>query len=122
MKILLLLIPFLAFAVPPPEGRPPSTPFISGDTFRFFADFVYDELDTSLDPSRVTSGKTVFVKTDYLAPFFQKIHPAISSPYILITHNSDDPAPGPYARFLDGPKLLAWFGQTFGGTAPPKMH
>lgn len=122
MKLLLLLLPLLSFAVPAPKDRPPSTPYISGDTFRFFADYAYDELDTSLDPALIPPGSTLFVKTDYLDRFFQLIHPAIVHPYILITHNSDDSAPGPYAKFLDDSKLLAWFGQNYDGTPHPKMH
>jgi hypothetical protein len=122
MRFFLLLLPFLSFAVTPPKDRLPSTPYISGDTFRFFADFAYDELDTSLDPASIQPGNTLFVKTDYLDRFFETIHPAIAHPYILITHNSDDPAPGPFAKFLDDPKLLAWFGQNYDGTPHPKIH
>ena len=116
------LLPLMVFAVPAPANRLPSTPFISGDTFRFFADFVFDELDTSLDPEKVSSGNTVFVKTDYLGKFFQEIHPRIKHPYILISHNSDDPAPGPYGMYLDHPNLKAWFAQNYDGYKHPKIH
>ena len=117
-----LFLPLFIFAVPAPPGRPPSAPFISGDTFRFFADHAYDEIDTSLDPRTIKKGDTVFVKTDYLNPFFKKIHPEIKHRYILISHNSDDPAPGPYTKFLQDNHLIAWFAQNYDGYPHPKMH
>jgi hypothetical protein len=120
--ILLIVFPLLAFSVPPPANRLPSTPFITGDTFRFFADYAYDELDRSLDPKQIQTGNTIFVKTDYLGDFFQKIHPYIICSYILISHNSDDPAPGKYIEFLKDDKLLAWFAQNYDGYSHPKMH
>jgi hypothetical protein len=109
-------------AVPAPPGREPSTPFISGDTFRFFADFVFDEVDESLDPMHVKKGSTVFVKTDYLNAFFEKVHPKIQEPYILITHNSDDAAPGPFSSHLNDPNIIAWFAQNYDGFPHPKIH
>ena len=117
-----IIFPQASFTVPPPSNRLPSTPFISGDTFRFFADFVYDELDTSLDPAKIEKGNTIFVKTDFLDDFFQKIHPHITTDYILISHNSDDSAPGKNARFLEDKKLLAWFAQNHDGYLHPKLH
>lgn len=117
-----LLFPLLAFTVPPPPNRLPSAPFISGDTFRFFADYAYDELDTSLDPQKIQRGNTIFVKTDYLEDFFTKIHPQITQSYILISHNSDNPAPAIYAKFLDDEKILAWFAQNYDGYPHEKIH
>ncbi len=102
--------------------RNTSAPFLSGDTFRAAADHVYDEIDSSLQPKAVQQGHLVFVKTDYLDRFVHDIHPHILHPYILITHNSDDPSPGPYRELLDGEKLLAWFGQNHDGYAHPKMY
>lgn len=120
--ILLLLFPLLGFGVPAPLNRLPSAPFITGDTFRFFADHAYDELDISLDPAQIQKGDAVFVKTDYLEAFFTKIHPSIMQPYVLISHNSDHPAPGPHIQFLEDEKLLAWFAQNYDGYPHPKMH
>lgn len=122
IHILLLVFPLLGFGVPAPSNRSPSTPFISGDTFRFFADHAYDELDTSLIPAQIQKGDTVFVKTDYLDDFFRKIHPSIMHPYILISHNSDKTAPGPHTQFLEDDKLLAWFAQNYNGYPHAKMH
>jgi hypothetical protein len=120
--ILFLLIAIYGFAVPNPPNRPSKAPFISGDAFRAISDYCYDEVDKSLNPHSVKERSTIFVKTDYLADFFSNIHPLIQVNYILITHNSDDPTPGPFAHFLDEDKILAWFGQNYDGFAHPKMH
>ncbi len=53
----------------------------------------------------------MFLKTDFLEAFFTKIHPYITAQYILITHNSDYPAPGPYRYVLDDHRIIAWFAQ-----------
>jgi hypothetical protein len=91
--------------------RAPNTYCVSGDSFRAHCDFAYDELDRSLDPSLVKPGSIIFVKTDFLGEFFQKIHPNISCKYIIITHNSDYPAPWNFKSYLDDEKIVAWFGQ-----------
>lgn len=104
------------------DSRKPWLPFISGDAFRYYADHIFDETDTSLNPKSIQPYETIFVKTDYLHLFFQKIHPMIESPYILITHNSDDEAPGIFYPYLEDPLLIAWFGQNATRTDHPKMH
>lgn len=106
-RIFLLLALFsTAFA----NDRSPSRPYISGDTFRAYADFIYDEIE-SLDPAKVKDKNTIFVETNFLDKFFQKIHPKIDCKYILITHNSDLHIPGPFLSFLEDDKIIAWFGQ-----------
>ena len=51
------------------SARNSSYPYISGDTFRAFADYIYDE--TRLDNmTSVHYGAVVFVKTDRLSKFF----------------------------------------------------
>lgn len=102
--------------------RSSSAPYISGDSFRFAADYVYDELDRKLDPNNVKEGSLLFVKTDFLADFFQNIHPQIPSNYILLTHNSDLPIPGKYSAFLEDPKIIAWIGQNVENYSHPKLH
>lgn len=120
--LLCLLIPVLACAVPLPANRSVTPPFICGDAFRLGCEFAYDELTTSMDPTRVKAGDAIFLKTDYMEAFFAKVHPRIQQPYVIVSHNSDDAAPGACARFLDDPKLLAWFAQNYDGTPHPKMH
>lgn len=89
--------------------RPSSAPYISGDTFRAFADYIYDETST-LDPQEVREGRTVFVKSDMLDDFFAKIHPHISFPYVLISHNSDRNIVESDIIKIDD-KIIHWFAQ-----------
>ena len=93
------------------NSRPSSLPYISGDTFRAFAKFKFDELRLPLDINKINNGDTIFVKTDLIEHFFTVVHPSIKSKYILITHNSDYSAPGKFAHMLDDEKLIAWFAQ-----------
>lgn len=104
------------------QNRKSSAPYVSGDTFRAYADFVIDETKIRFSPSSVKPGNTIFLKTDYLERFFKELHPLIRHPYILITHNSDDPAPGAFAHMLDDPKLIAWFAQNVENCTHPKLH
>jgi hypothetical protein len=122
VRIFFLLLPFCLFCVAPPAGREPFFPFVSGDGFRFLADHVYDELDQAIDPSKIEARAILFVKGALLGDFFQKIHPRIPNPYLLISHNSDESVPGPYASFLDEEKIIVWFGVNYDGYPHPKMH
>jgi hypothetical protein len=104
--------------------RGASDPFISGDTFRTYADHVFDETMHDFFPEEVKPGDVVFVKTDtpYLGTFFHRYHPQIAHPYILITHNSDEGVPGLFRNYLEDPKLLAWFAQNVEGETHAKLH
>ena len=104
------------------QDRCSSYPYVSGDTFRSFCDYIFDETGCNLIPEEVKEGETIFLKTDYLEKFFLEFHPRIASPYILVTHNSDYAVPGRLARFLDTPKLIAWFGQNVEGCVHPKLY
>lgn len=119
MKRFLLF--FLLVFLPLFAERPSSYPYVSGDTFRSFSDFIFDETDRSLNPAEIGEGQVVFVKTDYLEEFFNLCHPQIKYPYVLVTHNSDWGIPGSYTNYLNDSKLLAWFGQNMEG-CHPKLH
>ena len=101
-----------------------STPFITGDNFRSFANHILDEKSRRIYPEKVKERDIIFVKTDrkYLEKFFSEYHPRIEAPYILITHNSDASAPGEFEFFLRDPKILAWFGQNPSLTNHEKFH
>ncbi len=89
-----------------------SSPYLSGDTFRSFADFVLDEAsNNNIDPDKVKNGDVIFVTYDRLNRFLTQTHPKINAKYILLTHNRDEGIPGSFASYLDDPKLIAWFGQ-----------
>lgn len=117
MLLFFLLICNLVYG----QNRNPSDPYISGDTFRAACDFIYDETTPSISLKGTRHGSTFFVKIDRIAEFFRKVHPRIPFPYVLVTHNGDLPAPGPCARYLDDPKLLAWYGQNV-ERSHPKLH
>ena len=76
-----------------PHDRSPSLPYVSGDGFRFYSDFVWDETGT-FDPAIVEKPSVIFVKTDLLGDFFTRCHPYLQYPYVLVSHNSDLGAPG----------------------------
>lgn len=125
-KLFGILLPFLVCSAPLISSgeRGSSAPFISGDTFRAYADHIFDETQQHLNPKMVKAGDIIFVKTDweYLDIFFSRVHPEIGVPYILLTHNSDHCAPGPFRRYLDDPKIIAWFAQNMEGDSHPKLH
>jgi hypothetical protein len=121
--IYIFFILFLGCRIPNfAQDRSSSAPYISGDTFRAYADFIIDETNIPFYPDRVRPGSTIFVKTDLLNLFFNTIHPLIASPYILITHNSDHPAPGNCKMLLDDEKLILWFAQNVENYSHPKLQ
>lgn len=86
--------------------------YISAAGFRNLADFVIDMASQRLpNPAEVGPGSIFFVQTCFIEFFFSDVLPTLLHPVILITHHSDSPAPGEYAKFLDNQKLLRWFGQ-----------
>ena len=90
--------------------RPSSNPYISGDTFRKFAKFVFDETKT-FDPGKVENNDVVFVRTDLIDNFFNTIHNKISSNYVLLTHNSDlNITKDIFEKYFDS-KIAHWFTQ-----------
>lgn len=93
------------------DPRPDSRPYISGDSFRSIANHVYDETTEYLDGARVKAGDIIFINLSHVQNFFLKIHPTISEPYILISHNHDYSAPGEFQHMLNDEKLIAWFTQ-----------
>jgi len=121
-SLLFLAVSSLGVAAPLPEYHRAFPPYISGDAFLQYSDFGYRDGDTTLDPRSVMPGNTVFVQTNFLKDFFEKVHPEIQHRYILITHNSDAEAPGEFKDYLDDPKIIAWFGENFDGYEHEKMH
>ena len=107
---------------PADQRRPDSYPLISGDTYRSVCQWTFDETGhNNWAPSSVKSGDLIFVKTDMLGPFFESRHRLIANPYVLISHNSDHPSPGPHLTRLNDTNLFAWYGQN-GDCSHPKFH
>jgi len=91
-------------------NRPSNYPYLSGDTFRDFADHVWDEDTKNFKPEAVLQREIVFVPTHKIFEFFQTYHSDIKNPYILITHNSDHEVDHEKACLIDE-KIIHWFGQ-----------
>ncbi len=119
----LLFLGMLGFAQICGEGhfRATSAPYISGDTFRSFADHIFDETTQTFNPYAVKYGDVVFVRGDLVDEFFKKYHFDISESYVLVVHNSDEVMPGECVSFLDDSKILAWFAQNVGEFTHPKL-
>jgi hypothetical protein len=89
-------------------NRTASYPFISGDTFRAFADHVFDETRQD-NLESVKYGDSIFVKTDMLSQFFGQPYESIRNSFVLITHNSDFYAPRQFKAKLEDRKIIAWY-------------
>ena len=99
------------------NDRPASDPFISGDSFRALAQHAFDSVgkDTAL-PS-IQKRDIVFVASTCMKEFFESMHPRIREPYILITHNGDEPVDQGLADKIDG-KIIHWFAQNADAVHP----
>ncbi len=86
-----------------------SYPYVSGDTFRNFSKFIYDE-HTSFNPEILKNKDIVFVKTDLIEDYFENVHPKIKVRYVLISHNSDEQINSQHKKYLDS-KIIHWFAQ-----------
>ena len=88
-------------------------PYISGDVFRNFCDFIFDETNLYFDVKKVKDGDIIFVRNqnDFLDYFFVKFHPNIEAEYILITHNALYGDIHLYEKYLSDENLVAWFGK-----------
>lgn len=103
------------------KNRTPSPPYITGDAFRAHCDYILDESNPELSVEEIGDRSTIFVGTHFLGVFFENYHSQIQGTYILVTHNSDESAPGIFADFLNDTKLIAWFSQNVEGITHPKL-
>jgi len=87
--------------------RPSSNPYISGDSFRNFADHIFDESKT-LDPRKIKKNDIVFLNPDMADIYFLYFHKNILHDYFLITHNSNI-EPGDLIKKYNDEKILHWF-------------
>lgn len=86
-----------------------SYPYLSGNTFKSFADFVIDKVNSPFQPAQVQEGDSIYLDVTFCDYFFSKLHPQISNKYVLIVHGIDCSVPGHYARYLDDEKIIVWF-------------
>ena len=104
----------------------PSFPLITGDGFKFAADFQCDTKpnqkdDCSLDPKAITNRSVIFVNTLDVPTMVHKL-PKIDAHFFMITHNRDKSVPVAVEAqaLLDSPKVLKWFAKNI-DMAHPKM-
>src|SRR5579872_7519369 len=105
--------------------RSSSYPYLSGDTWRFFADWRVAEKEKKFNPRKVKAGDLVFVEYGKLAYFAKKILPKILNRFILVTPNcefgTDNPQPGEFSFLLDSDKIGAWFVQNIDREATERL-
>lgn len=91
---------------------------ITGNAFKSIADDFLDEevsryskcfyelrpIDISKKP------KIIFLKTDWMEDFKQKVLPQIDYNFKLITHNGDWPVTSNNIDLLEDPRLIKWYG------------
>ena len=100
--------------------RNTSYPFISGDTYRAFADFIFDE--TRQDNLKsVRYGDSIFVKADMLDQFFDTPYESIQNPFVLITHNSEYYSPRHFKTKLNDEKIIVWYAANPDIRSHPKL-
>lgn len=91
--------------------RPSSFPFISGDTFRSFANMVYENGKLHIRKLKADVNKVIFCQTHDLNDFAEFVLPEIREPFTLITHNSDVNLSEDFHRLLESDLLKHWFAQ-----------
>lgn len=87
-----------------------TSPYLSGNAFRCFADHIVDNTRVPFYPERVKEGDVVYLKTKYIKRFMRYMHPRIKARYILLTHAGDEDIPGEQMALLEDKKVLKWFG------------
>lgn len=103
--------------------RPSSAPFLSGDTYRSLADFLYDEtfLCKATDVNSFEKSKKdqnrknplVFVSSWKLKDFSENVLPNITKPFVLITHQGDVNITNTeiYEKIASSKVIIHWFAQ-----------
>ncbi|MBG02378.1 MAG: hypothetical protein CL470_08930 [Acidimicrobiaceae bacterium] len=89
--------------------RPHSLPYISGDTFRNYSKYVFDEVKT-FNPKDVKKNDVVFVNSELVELYFKIQNPKIVNKYILISHNSDKSLSKKDLN-LKNENIIHWFAQ-----------
>ncbi len=88
--------------------RPSSGPFLSGDSFRALADFVFDETG-DFEPELAKAGSIVFLGTSRMEEFLKRILPALKAPIVLLSHQEDLNVDKDFASLAEDPKIGHWF-------------
>ena len=88
--------------------HPVSSPFLSGDTYRSFADLEICKVD---DIKKMKSGDIIFLSAEKLPNFQKDILPQINTKFSMITHHGDQSVTADYLETVNHPHLVHWFAQ-----------
>lgn len=91
---------------------------ISGNQIKDICDDYLDETKSSIDLSKQPSK--IFLYTDWVELFIQKILPHINFKFKLVTHNSDRGVISYYLPLLNDDRLIHWYGMNC-STEHPKL-
>ena len=90
--------------------RPPSYPYISGDTFRKITKKRYEK-QKKINLSEIRKGDIVFVESPLVIEFYEKIVKNLKHPIILIITNGDENFDESYSFIFDHPMIYYAFVQ-----------
>jgi len=92
--------------------RAASHPYVSGDTLRSLANFVFE--DNILKVRRncnLPVHPVYFCETHLLDSFISDVLPSVKTKFILISHNSDAGVSHDHLHLMESPLLFRWFAQ-----------
>jgi hypothetical protein len=81
---------------------------ITGNAFKNICDDFLDDDKKYIDITK--KPKIIFLKTDWIERFKQKVLPLIDYKFNLVTHNADRPAVSGNLDLLEDNRLIKWFG------------
>lgn len=85
--------------------------FITGNKYKKYAHYIFDQNGLVDNPTCTTNILTFFIKTDYIHSFFNDNNIIKQSKFQLITHNSDYVIDESYVQYLQHDNLLQWYAQ-----------
>lgn len=89
--------------------------YLSGNAFKSVCKYSSGHYSSAREPHfdfkvrKDLDNNYVFVKTEYIATFFEYIH--LDFPFKIITHNSDEAIDHRFLKYLDNPLIEEWYGQ-----------
>ena len=88
-----------------------SYPYVTGMGFRNRCHLIFDEFYQGNESDIFEDGQVVFIKTDFVPVFFERIMPSIKYNVKIVTHNSALGINENYIDFLNHPQVLSWYAQ-----------
>jgi len=90
--------------------RASSAPYVSGDTFRSLADYLFDETG-EFDPASAFDGAILFVGATRLSEFASMMLPRLGKKFVLLTHQGDETIDERFLDIVNHRHLSHWFAQ-----------